>query len=517
MDAAATAAGWLSFIVTAVGLGSLITQTNAIEERLDPYHTSRSSEHLGTWFSRQPKAPWYKFKKPTPIGPVIFVRLVDGFCGLNVIGVSRLPTEEPGKASWTAILAIFHEVAPALGSSHIACTATIPRSGTIQSNHMLEKSEFCAIDMLDMESAVGSSYSSTPWKSLSTRQLTLHESTTCIVISRTTLITLLILCNGRTMFRYSDASGHRAAYSSYCGHWYINWPLGKAAVANFAPHDSHQASTDVYPPMFRVRVDRCVNMVAGIVTSPDMQTFQCAFPGRKSPGVWVLNYQVKGFPGAHGSRHLYNQQGGIVYNVDLLLMRPTGPETSNDDLTLELPSTDKDKNVFLRIPQPEQKILERALDSLPWSSLSWSIHRGLRDILVAFAKPTMDYYRESLASSLRTAALKHADRLEVMGWTSSFVKNSMADLAANSVLAGSGNSGDSVRVVTDIALLLCSSKTSDIDETWFWRKERFNVNDGGTSLSADALIALIKVFVLEWSIDFDYQMYHDLPTEVLLR
>ena len=43
----------------------------------------------------------------------------------------------------------------------------------------------------------------------------------------------------------------------------------------------------------------------------------------------------------------------------------------------------------------------------------------------------------------------------------------MADLAANSILAGSGNSGDSVRVVTNIAALLWTGDTRDMDETMF--------------------------------------------------
>ena len=48
MDAAATTAEWLSFMVTAIGPGSLIIQASAIQERLDPYYTSRTEEYLGT-------------------------------------------------------------------------------------------------------------------------------------------------------------------------------------------------------------------------------------------------------------------------------------------------------------------------------------------------------------------------------------------------------------------------------------------------------------------------------------
>ena len=78
MDAAATTAGWLSFMVTAIGLGSLITQASAIQDRLDPYHTSRTEDHLGAWRKRQPKKAWNRLAQPTPVGPVIYARLVDG-------------------------------------------------------------------------------------------------------------------------------------------------------------------------------------------------------------------------------------------------------------------------------------------------------------------------------------------------------------------------------------------------------------------------------------------------------
>jgi len=54
MDTAGIVASWLSFFVIAAGLGSLITQASAIEERLDPFRNSRTVEYLGTWISRQP-------------------------------------------------------------------------------------------------------------------------------------------------------------------------------------------------------------------------------------------------------------------------------------------------------------------------------------------------------------------------------------------------------------------------------------------------------------------------------
>ena len=114
---------------------------------------------------------------------------------------------------------------------------------------------------------------------------------------------MLTMCDARQAFKYSDASGHRAAYSSYCGHWYIAWPLGGAAVVDFVPHDSHSRATDTYPWMFQVRVDKCAQMLCGIVSSPD-STFQCAFPGRKPAGLYTLELQRIGLPLCKVSTHL---------------------------------------------------------------------------------------------------------------------------------------------------------------------------------------------------------------------
>ncbi|KAL8726859.1 MAG: hypothetical protein Q9181_005901 [Wetmoreana brouardii] len=331
---------------------------------------------------------------------------------------------------------------------------------------------------------------------------------------------MLVLVNGRQMFRYSDASGHRASYASYCGHFYINWPLDGAATVFFAPHASHNRTTDVYPPHFPVRVDKCIQMVAGNVTSPS-SSFKCAFAGRKQPGMWVLEYQPKGFPGAHGSRHLWNLMGGKVYEVDFLLARRLKDDDTPQDkaVTLQLPSKEVHQNWTLLVPKAEEDILLQALDCLPWSSMSWSIHRGLRDILVTYAKPTMDKYRASLAAKLKSAVREHSLSLVKNGWHPDFVYSSMSDIAANSVMAGEGNSGDSVRVVTAAALLLWNSDThGGLDETRFWRhRTQESGHDDEDHLDVDAVIALTKLFVLEWSVDFDYQMYHDLPPDLLFR
>jgi hypothetical protein len=64
-----------------------------------------------------------------------------------------------------------------------------------------------------------------------------------------------------------------------------------------------------------------------------------------------------------------------------------------------------------------------------------------------------------------------------------------------------------VRVVSDIVLVLTEGwDRARLDTVKFWR-----LPEGKRSLDTDAVIALTKVFVLEWSNEFDYQLYHDLP------
>ncbi|THZ52491.1 hypothetical protein D6C86_10229 [Aureobasidium pullulans] len=324
MNASGTVAGWLSVVVTTVGLTSLISQATVMTDMMDPFHDTRSMLYLGVWFQRQPQFPFYKIVKPPPLGPVLTAHHERGFCGLKTVYLSRVPQGQAGLAGWAVLLSVVHP---------------------------------------------------------------------------------------------------------------------------------------------------------------------------------------KGFPGAHSGRHLYNMLGGRVYEVDWLradLLQAHDPDPENA-LKLILDSTETDKKVEMFVGKEEQKVLAQAMDCFPWSSLSYSIHRGLRDILVAFSKSRMNRHRAELANILHSAVKQHTTELEAKGWESKFVSDYMADMAAAAVSADKGDSGDSVRVVTDIAM--CIAQTSDakkLDVTEFWTSEREN-------LGTMDVVALVKCFILEWSTDFDYQMYHDLP------
>ncbi|CAJ2512091.1 Uu.00g077160.m01.CDS01 [Anthostomella pinea] len=108
MDTSSTVAAWLFFAVTAVGLGGLISQANAISDQMDPFHATRSAEHLGIWFQRQRAFPWWRIAKPPPLGPVITASLSSGFCSIQTVHLVRLPLRPAGKASWAVLLSIIH-------------------------------------------------------------------------------------------------------------------------------------------------------------------------------------------------------------------------------------------------------------------------------------------------------------------------------------------------------------------------------------------------------------------------
>lgn len=507
MDISSTVATWLSLAATIVGLGSIATQFGAIVDQTDPYHALRDMQHLGSWWRRQPHVPWYHVVKPPPVGPVISVSLLHGLCGKNMVYLSRLPlSHQAGQAAWSVLLAVIHP-SPQINSHQDKFSKMLSIDSIVGVDHIV--------------TITSEPYEVVPsenWSAIPLHPLTRHKLTTCTVISRATLMALLCLTNSRPVFCYSSASGHRAAYASYCGQWRVEWPIGELARVYFCAHDSHTLSNDPYPAMFQQRVDKCLQILAGVVESQTTNVFKCAFPGRKSSGKWVLEYAPKGFGGAHGGRHLYNMIGGNVKDVDFLHMKAidTRLETSQDMVVLYLPNKDRGVcDVTLYVQRQESTVLNEALDKLPWTFLSWSIHRGLRDILVAFAKERMDRYRSRLAETLRLTVAKWPERLDARGWNPLFVREDMAEMAASAVMAGQGNSGDSVRIVTEIAAILWGGTISALDETKFWRHATTPTPCPPT-LDPMTVIALVKCFVLEWSVDLDYQMYHNFPVDMYL-
>ncbi|CZS91865.1 uncharacterized protein RAG0_02413 [Rhynchosporium agropyri] len=170
-----------------------------------------------------------------------------------------------------------------------------------------------------------------------------------------------------------------------------------------------------------------------------------------------------------------------------------------------------------------------ALNNLPWSSIPWSMNRGLKDLLLAVGIPTLNRYRDSLASLLKGEILLSREALVAMQWSREFVYGPMSEIAFAAVTSGVGNSGDIVRIVTaavDVFLVRNGFSALDKDNNRFWKGivevdvksdpmiqlDSENVGE----VEADAIVALTKFFVLEWSQELDYQLYHDLLVELFL-
>ena len=481
-------AHWLSFITKIVGVLSIAAKLRWVTHQEDVIHALRLGWHQSLHVFGQ------HVMKLLSIKSYISPDLPSGLCGQRTVCLSRLPRISTAQTTQSIIETVIHPVKSA--NNHELFWRRPSAGWNAGIKPMMRNIHKISHDF------------PSAFVSLTTRTR----------IPRTTLMTLLCVTNARSVVRYSDGSGYRAAFAAYCGEWRVEWPIGKTAQVYFCAHDLHTTSEDVYPTMVVQRVDKCIQIFAGVIDSRPLTAFSVAFPGRKRSGRWVLQYAVNGFSGAHSGRHLYNMMGGHVNGVDYLYMKALQSDSDwSKGTVLCLPSAEADDSghITLHVPQREVAVLNEALDRLPWAFLSWSTHRGLRDILVAFSKERMDRYRSHLAETLRHAVAQWPERLIYRGWNHRFVEDEMADIAASAVLAGQGNSGDAVRVVTDIAFVLWDCNVDDMDETHFWRCA--TPEPCSSALSPPTVVALVKCFVLEWSRDLDYQMYHDLPRDMYLE
>lgn len=245
-----------------------------------------------------------------------------------------------------------------------------------------------------------------------------------------------------------------------------------ANLLSYVIPERMNAMKDVYPPTFPLRAGKCIEMLVGIVE--DGKGWKAAFPGRaKKKGPWLLRARRKGFPGAHGSRNLYNMAGWKPAEVDFLALAPaSGLSITSDDLKLEVQCSDPNVDTAGMIVQKhEQELLKRALGYLPWTHLSWSMYRGMRDILLAYGSGVMNRYRAELTSVISDTVRDKESALIGAGWPPEFLRTSMADMASSSVMFGRGNSGDLMRIVAGLVEILLensdSSESINKDQTSF--------------------------------------------------
>ena len=245
-----------------------------------------------------------------------------------------------------------------------------------------------------------------------------------------------------------------------------------------------------------------------------------AFAGRNQPGSSILRLLPKRFGAQRSAANLWNMFGGEAHEVDFFFRERL--ETAMDadppchDRALRLPSLVEDELSTVYLRKIEVEVIADCLDCLPWSPLAWSIHRGMKDILVAYALPYMKAYRASLASTLHSAVTKYALRLIQLGWEADFVRGDMADQAASAFCGDDKCSGDVCRIVSAAAEVFCSKTVDELDHTTFWVQNlQIPSEEVKTEmLSSEMVAALVKVHFVWWSQEFDYDIYSRLPLNI---
>ncbi|KAL6716035.1 hypothetical protein ACLMJK_006997 [Lecanora helva] len=539
MDTADLIATWISAIVTTIGLASLITQIGTIKAQLDPFHRLRGEDHLGHWGSRRP-SKWQSLIPPPPLGPVLEAD-IDTCLGLDVVYLSRRPTHPIGDASWTALLSVFHSHSPhqvydednpplrrrtttlAKAQTWITKPSAIPRSATLGSATLEKGNSFAR-----PASASGNLNSvfipSWPQK-LKMVPLNIHRNVACITISSATLIAFILLSQGREISRFNGPSGLRLLYATYSGFYQIEWPLGGRPTITFSAYDGFQGGHDTFPTFFARRPRKCIEMATGVIDrglSVAGKPSKLAFAGRKKPRNDLLKLLPRRFAAQRSASGLYNKFGGLAYQVDFLFRERMVTGTTPDVpyvRKLEVPSLDENRSSIIYVPHAEGAAIADCLDHLPWSPLAWSIHRGLRDILIAWAMPYLMAYREALAGTLAAAVLKHKFTLRQNGWDGDFVTDCMAEQATSAILGDERCSGDTVRVVTAITDLLWEKSPSDMDYTLFWKSSQDlpdRTRESSEVLPPDTAVALVKTYLVWWSHDFDYELDGVLPQKLYI-
>ncbi|KAI9801882.1 MAG: hypothetical protein M1833_002196 [Piccolia ochrophora] len=613
IDIASLVAAWASVIVTAAGLAGLFAQADVIKGQLDPFHGCRSVDQLGPWARFEKGHSFLQFRErltPTaPRGPVLTSSISNGLCGERFIHITRRPQgrhgKEHGRASWTRIFSTFHPRALPVASTDVVhgiddATITDTEKGSV------------AVHQIEDDPSGSPSYSwQQRWQELDKKRLaeeqaglhkghikremdkrfgfqtlTQYNKKPCIKISRTTLITCLVVANAYQCREYIGGAGVRLMFGGYSGSWQIHWPIGSPAMVEFMGLDSedeelgtwhgqqrlqisHQRVDPTYPPSIPRRVDKCILMLVGVIHGDTLD--KLGFPEPEEVESSVLRFSNRGYANHGVSTHLYNIMGGTHTEVDCLFheswphtlcpgadgeMRAIGNDGVEAEKAMQLlipaPRLDlnrkkrKSKDIphgalsggwTLWVPKYEQQILSNALDCLPWSYLTWSIHRGMQCILVNYGNRIMNAYRPALAYTLRKAIKDRATELEKRGWSPDFLQerpeavpshikiredestSEMAFHAAGAVLKeGGGDSGDSVRVVTDVARILAYRPEQELDKTRFWSdmlgKEVQPVPV--KELDPDTVIALVKLFVVQWSNELHHNVWENLPLELLV-
>lgn len=525
LDFAGVLAAWWAALTSTVALVAILPALYSIRALLDPFEGARGRQHLGIWANLK----WHwTLMRPPPQGPVIEADL-HTCLGCDTIYLSGHPLPGTGIPSWTTFLREFH-------ASDLRVTRSIAFGNF--SNHPDRVEKGLAWDfnynrnVRDEISHLvnsGKTHSSEEYwkKELKKQTLVMYNGIASTIIDSTTLIVFILLSQMTAEYRHDGPMGLSITFVGYTGKLRIK--SATETVVEYEAFRDVQKGQNPYPISFCRKPRDCVHMGLGVVDrNPEDKI---AFDDRK-PGdgkSYVITLQRKGYHAQGYANDVYDLMGGRSIDVDFLVYEPV--EDDQARMTAGLYSFKAESGYSLYLDQHMYAILADCLDKLPWSVLGWSIHEGMKDVLLGFASASLDLYRQELAILFRMAATTYADNLIAKEWKEGFVRTRVPDIVG-AAFDDRLKSGNVCRVIAALAEEIwehglptstTAHQPADLitEPTKFWKDQlkdpqHWFVKPVKKSLDPDGVVALTKAYFLKCSYDFDYRVYHKLPQKMIM-
>lgn len=531
LDLAGVLAAYWAALTSTIALVAILPALYSIRARLDPFGGARGRQHLGIWTNS--KRHWALIRPP-PEGPVLEADL-HTCLGCETIYLSGYPLPGTGIPSWISLLRKFH--ASKLNNTRPIHFGAISRHfGRLEKGLAWNVNE--SRNVRDEISNLVSSGKSHPseeyWKKeLKKQTLIMYNGIASTTIDPTTLIIFILLSQMAMEYRHDGPMGLSITFVGYTGKLRIK--SGMETIVEYEEFRDIQKGHNPYPISFPRKPRDCVHMALGIVDrNPEDKV---AFDERQlSDGRrYTLTLQKKGYHAQDYANDVYDLMGGRSSDVDFLPFEPADGHHARVTSGLHrfVIKSEDNFRVEVHLDQHISAIIADCLDKLPWSVLGWSIHRGMKDVLLGFALPSLELYRRELAAVFRLAATTYADKLIEQEWKEGFVRTRVPDIV-EAAFDGRSKSGNVCRVIAALAEQIHEHglPTTTVPQqaadpitkpTNFWKNQLINPPPNSSSvapkkksLDPDAVTALTKVFFLKCSHEFDYRVYHKLPQKMIM-
>lgn len=523
LDLAGVLAAWWAALTSTIALVAILPALYSIRALLDPFEGARGRQHLGVWANLK----WHwTLMRPPPQGPVIEADL-HTCLGCDTIYLSGNPLPGTGTPSWTSLLRKFH-------ASDLRITRSIDSSAISKHSDRLEKGLAWNLNhrrnVRDEISNLINSGKTHPseehWrKELKQQTLVMYNGVASAMIDSTTLIVFILLSQMTVEYRHEGPMGLSITFVGYTGKLRIK--SAAETVVEYEQYRDVQKGNNPYPISFPRKPRDCVHMGLGIVdrNPEDKIAFDDKQPSDGK--TYTITLQKKGYHGQDYANDVYDLMGGRSSDVDFLAFKSM--EGYHDPAGCYGFETEGGYSFFL--DQRMSALVADCLDNLPWSVLGWSIHEGMKDLLLGFASAFLDLYSQELAILFRQAATTYADNLIHKEWKERFVRTRVPDIVG-AAFDDRLKSGNVCRVVAALAeeiwehglpttTTAYQSADSITKPTKFWKDQLKDPQHTlfkpmKKLLDPDAIVALTKAYFLKCSFKFDYRVYHKLPQKMIM-